>query len=486
MIPLQFYNTLSKKKELFTPLQPGKCSLYVCGPTVYDLLHVGNFRGVIFFNMVSQWLKEAGYTVTFVLNFTDIDDKIIKRAQEKNQSTTDLTTYYIAQYKQDLARLNLEPHTLNPACTDHIGDMITCIESLIAKQVAYVVNGSVFYDIAKFPTYGALSGKRCCDLEAGHRVETNPDKKNPLDFVLWKPAKDNEPFWDSPWGKGRPGWHIECSAMNHALLGEQIDIHGGGIDLIFPHHENEIAQSEALTGKPFARYWMHHQFIRFGDEKMSKSLGNVIKARDYMDRYHPELLKFILLSVHYRSALDMDTTQSIQALYRLSRIYTALDHAFTHQAATDHALDVANKAVFTQGHTRIVNAFNDDFNTPIVFSVIFEWIRHYNHACSQFKPKHPTFKALAHCLVAHIRKAGTIMALFQENPRDFLTCIDHILIREKQLDVTEITRLIEQRTQARLAKDYATSDTIRDQLLALDVLIQDTPSGTQWTVKKTS
>ena len=268
---LIIYNTLSKKKEVFSPIKAPDVKFYVCGPTVYDLLHIGNFRGVIFFNVVRRWLERLDYSVNFVLNFTDIDDKIIARAAENNTDTRSLTAHYIEEYQKDVSLLDIKPHDINPKCTDHISDMITFITGLIETGHAYEIDGSVFFEISTFSEYGKLSGKKLDDLNAGHRVDPDPRKRNRLDFVLWKPAKDGEPSWESPWGHGRPGWHIECSAMTHAHHGEQIDIHGGGIDLIFPHHENEIAQSECFTGKAFSKFWMHHNFIRFGDDKMSKS-----------------------------------------------------------------------------------------------------------------------------------------------------------------------------------------------------------------------
>ncbi|RAP31642.1 cysteine--tRNA ligase [Candidatus Marinamargulisbacteria bacterium SCGC AG-343-D04] len=482
---LFIYNTLSKEKEEFQSIEPHKVRMYLCGPTVYDLLHIGNFRGVIFFNLVRNWLERNGYDVRFVLNFTDIDDKIITRAQEEGISTEALTKRYIAAYLEDVQCLHITPHELNPKCTDHIQDMITFITQLIDKKSAYVSEGSVFFDISRFSDYGKLSGKKLEDLIAGHRVDPDPTKKNPLDFVLWKPSKEGEPYWDSPWGKGRPGWHIECSAMNHCIHGDQIDIHGGGIDLIFPHHENEIAQSESLTGKSFSRYWMHNNFIRFGNDKMSKSLGNVIKARDYMTQFHPEILKFLMLSVHYRSELSIDNKQTHQAIGRLSRIYHALKTAQELSQDTQ-ATPLPFIETLNTAEQRISDALNDDFNTPVVFAAFFDVIREFNQLCNQLKKKDPSLKSAAYALSTFIETKGALFSLFQENSDSFLKALDMILVKEKNIDIRHVEALIQQRNDARKNKDFSLSDSIRDKLTDMSILIQDTPNGTVWEMDKYS
>lgn len=480
---LTIYNTLGREKQLFTAIIPGKVKMYLCGPTVYDLLHIGNFRGVIFFNLVRNWLEALDYQVTFVLNFTDIDDKIINRANEQHTSASELSNRYIEEYKQDYARLHLKTHDMNPKCTNHIHDMIVFIEKLIQKGHAYSIeDGSVFFNINSKADYGKLSGKKSEDLIAGHRVDSDSRKKNPLDFVLWKPAKDGEPFWESPWGKGRPGWHIECSAMNHAIFGEQIDIHGGGIDLIFPHHENEIAQSESVTGQVFSRYWMHNNFIRFGDEKMSKSLGNVIKARDFMNDYHPEILKFLILSVHYRSELNIDKEQIMQSIARLTRIYKAIKDAKKYNEQTTNHNNKDFEEKISSYKKKIESGLNDDFNTPVVIATIFELVRDFNTLTAELKQKNPLLHSAAKQFLEFIAYYGSLLSLFQENPETFLKQLHLILIKEKNINTSQIEDFIHERNQARVNKNYARSDEIRDNLLKLGIHIQDTPSGTNWEV----
>jgi len=286
---LKMYNTATRQKEEFKSITPGEVKMYVCGPTVYNYLHIGNFRGAIFFNLVRNWLERAGNKVTYVYNYTDVDDKIIKKANEEGVESIEISERYIKEFEKDFNRLGLTAHDQNPKVTDFMPEIISFVDDLVKKEMAYVVDGEVFYEIKNFPSYGKLSGKKLEDLEAGARVEIDSKKHTPADFVLWKPAKPGEPSWDSPWGKGRPGWHIECSAMIQSILGDTIDIHGGGIDLIFPHHENEIAQGEGRTGKCYCNHWMHNDFLNMNDEKMSKSLGNIITGRDFMEKYHPEI-----------------------------------------------------------------------------------------------------------------------------------------------------------------------------------------------------
>ena len=480
---LVVYNTLSKKKEDFVPLDPNEVKLYLCGPTVYDLLHIGNFRGIVVFNCLRHWLEEHKYNVKFVLNYTDIDDKIIKRANENNKSTEQLTQTYITAFQEDCSQLGITPHDINPKCSAHINDMIEYITKLIKKDHAYHIDGSVFFRIESFPDYGKLSGKNIDDLNAGHRVDPDPRKENPLDFILWKPAKPEEPAWESPWGPGRPGWHIECSAMNHAHHGDQIDIHGGGIDLIFPHHENEIAQSEACTGKPFAKYWMHNNFIQFGSEKMSKSLGNVIKARDYMNQYHPEILNFLLLSVHYRSKLTIDQDQTLQTIQRLARIYTALKTA--NELATDNQTQADKEfmTVLENSQTKFKTGLDDDLNTPIAFAAIFELIRQFNHETSHKKQKNPLLKGAAHLFLQQMSHWGQILNLFNQTPTIFLTTLNTILISLLNIDAQLIETLIEQRNEARKTKNFEFADKLRQELLDMQIEIQDTPTKTYWNVK---
>jgi cysteinyl-tRNA synthetase len=477
---------MGRRIETFEPLEPGKVRMYVCGPTVYDLLHVGNFRGAIFFNLVRNWLEHHGYAVTFVYNYTDIDDKIINRAREQQVDPLALSRKYIAEFENDFGRLKLAPHDHNPKCTEHIDGMIAMIGELVAKGSAYVVDGEVFYQIDKFPGYGKLSGKHPGELQAGHRVEADPRKRDPLDFVLWKPSKPGEPAWDSPWGPGRPGWHIECSCMNRGFFGDQLDIHGGGIDLVFPHHENEIAQSEAVTGKPFCRYWMHNNFVRFGDSKMSKSLGNVVRARDFMDRYHPEILKFMFLSVHYRSPLNLEDEQVRQAIGRLARIYQALRLAEQTAVGGDGGArcPVDFQKQLDCAAQKLRAGLDEDFNTPRAFAAIFEAVREFNQFFGPGKKITPETRAAAAAFQDWILEYGRLFALFQEPPAGLLRQLDMILLQDKPFGIKEIDDLVEQRSLARARKDFAASDLIRDRLAEMGVILHDLSGGTNWELKK--
>ncbi len=483
---LKIFNTLGKQKQEFVPLAKGKVKMYVCGPTVYDLLHVGNFRGAIFFNLVRNWLEHLGYQVTFVYNYTDVDDKIIKRANEEGVSASDLSQRFIQEFEKDFRSLNLKVHEHTPKCTDHMTDMVTIIRALVDKGKAYEVQGTVFYSIETFENYGLLSGKRIAELEVGHRVDPDPRKKNPLDFVLWKPAKEGEPSWDSPWGKGRPGWHIECSTLSRCYLGDSIDIHGGGIDLIFPHHENEIAQSEAVSGKPFVSFWMHNNFIQFGDEKMSKSLGNVVKARSFMEKYHPEILKFLMLSVHYRSPLNLDEDQIRQAMVGLGRIYSALQLAdrILAQATSESKEDKKFRTTLAQATQHIDTALNDDFNTPAMFAVIFDMVREFNGFHQPGKKISGTSYDQAKAFKEWIKSYGQLTALFQEPADGFLRGLDKILINAKGIDVKRVEALVAERQKARQNKDFKAADKVRDELLAMEIIVHDSPTESTWEVKK--
>lgn len=481
------YNTLSKKKEPFKPIQEGKVSMYVCGPTVYDYLHIGNFRGAIFFNLVRNWMEKSGLDVTYVYNYTDVDDKIIKRANEENVSSSTISETYIKAFEEDYNRLKLRPHSKNPRVTEHIDDIINLVSGIIEKGNAYVIDGEVFFSIKSFNSYGCLSGKNLDDLEVGQRVEVDEKKNDPMDFVLWKPAKPGEPSWDSPWGKGRPGWHIECSAMIRALLGESIDIHGGGIDLIFPHHENEIAQGEACSGKKYCNYWMHNNFINLKDQKMSKSLGNVITARSFMDKYHPEILKYVMLSSHYRSMLNINEEKIEQAISGLARVYKSLRDAesFIHKSDLEagktykQLLQAINHA-----DIKIAKALNDDFNTGEMMANIFEVVRVFNSQNILKKKKDPNALATAKAFKDWILSWGETTALFLEGSNLFLKELDDILIKEKGIKREEVEQLIKERNQAREEKDWAKSDIARDKLLEMGIEIMDSPEGTTWEVKK--
>jgi len=485
-LTLQIFNTLGHHKQNFKPLQDKKVKMYVCGPTVYDLLHVGNFRGAIFFNLVRNWLEYLGYRVTFVYNYTDIDDKIINRAREEGVPALELSRRYIAEFEKDFASLKLKAHEHNPKCSDHMSDMIKLIGDLIKKGHAYAVDGSVFYAIDSFKNYGRLSGKNIDELQAGHRVDPDPRKRNALDFVLWKPSKEGEPAWDSPWGAGRPGWHIECSAMNRCIHGDQVDIHGGGLDLIFPHHENEIAQSEGATGKPLANFWMHNNFIKMGDEKMSKSLGNVVRGRDFIEKYHPEILKFMILSVHYRSFLNLAQEQVYQAIAALARIYAALLSAdeILAEKVKGAAKDNAFAGELAKADKEIEKALNDDFNTPAMFAAIFDVVRNFNAGYKSGQKVSPDLSAKAKMFKGWLVDQGKLLALFQEPPAALLKALDDILIKEYNIDAQEVEGLINERNVARAAKDFQKADQIREQLNGMNILIHDGINQTTWEVKK--
>lgn len=482
---LQIYNTLSKAKENFESMEPGKVKLYVCGPTVYDLLHIGNFRGAIFFNLVRNWLEKTGNQVTFVYNYTDVDDKIIKKAIDEGVESSVISERYIEEFKKDFARLGLKPHDQNPKVTEYMPQIITFVEDLLKKGVAYEVNGEVLYSVDSFEKYGELSGKKLDELEAGSRVEVDNKKKNPFDFVLWKPAKPGEPAWDSPWGKGRPGWHIECSAMIQSILGDTIDIHGGGIDLIHPHHENEIAQGEGRTGCLYCRYWMHNNFINMKDQKMSKSLGNVISARSFMDKYHPEILKFVMLSAHYRSMLNINEEKILGAISGLARVYSSL--LIANEVASDAAGKVAPEftKLLKDLDQKIATALNDDFNTGEVMAAIYEAVRAFNGLNVAKKKKDVGAQATAKVFKEWITDKGELMALFKEEPLSMLQHLDDVLIAEKGLDVEKIEALVQKRQEARAAKDWALGDEIRDELSAMGVELQDgAANGRAWSVKR--
>ncbi|HLF18349.1 MAG TPA: cysteine--tRNA ligase [Candidatus Omnitrophota bacterium] len=483
---LKIYNTLKRKEEEFKPLKAGKVTMYVCGPTVYDVLHVGNFRGAVFFNLVRNWLEHGGYKANFAYNYTDIDDKIINRANQEGKSAQEISAMYIREYERDFKALKLRAHDHNPRATDYIQQMIEVIKTLIDKKKAYVIGGEVFYSVDSFKEYGKLSHKNLDELQIGQRVEVDPRKKNPLDFVLWKPSKENEPSWDSPWGRGRPGWHIECSVMAKTLLGDTIDIHGGGIDLIFPHHENEVAQSEGATDKPFVRYWMHNNFVNFGDTKMSKSLGNVVTAREFLNKYNAEIFKYMMLSVHYRSPLSLADAQIQQAVAALARIYSALAAAESLIGADvkEGSLDSSFVKALKESTQQLEEAMDDDFNTPAVFAKIFDVVRAFNALLLKNPKPNPSMKAVAKAFKDWILPYGAMMSLFQESFQEFLRKLDGMLLKQKGLDVKEIEKKFNERNQARAGKDFSKADQLRQELAELGIEIQDALGGSSWQVKK--
>jgi cysteinyl-tRNA synthetase len=456
---LKIYNTLSRDKDVFEPIEAGRVRMYVCGMTVYDYCHVGHGRMLVVFDMVVRHLRWLGYDVTYVRNITDIDDKIIRRAHENDESIDALTERFIQAMHEDLDALGVQPPDVEPRATQSIDEILGLIGTLIDKQYAYCAdNGDVYYDVSRFEGYGRLSGKDPKDLRAGARVDVVEAKDDPLDFVLWKAAKPGEPAWDSPWGPGRPGWHIECSAMSIKALGPQFDIHGGGLDLQFPHHENEIAQSEAATCKHFVNYWMHNGFVRVNEEKMSKSLGNFFTLRDVFVRYRPEVVRYFILASHYRSPLNYADDQLDAAQQALDRLYTALRGLPGGEASADGDWDA-----------RFLAAMNDDFNTPEALAVLFELAREVNRA-REASPE------AAAGLAAQLRRLAGVLGLLQADPEEWLRGI----AQAGGLSDAEIESLIEQRAQARQRRDFAEADRVRDALVEAGVVLEDGAQGTIW------
>ena len=456
---MQIYNSLSKEKEEFKPIQPGKVSLYVCGMTVYDFCHIGHARGMVVFDVVANYFRHCGFTVNYVRNITDIDDKIIARANENNESIAALTARVIATINEDAQKLGVRPPTAEPRATEFIPQMLTMIEQLMVKGYAYQgEQGDVYYAVNKFPAYGALAHKELESLQAGIRVAVTDDKRDPLDFVLWKQAKPGEPSWSSPWGDGRPGWHIECSAMSTHCLGEHFDIHGGGFDLKFPHHENEIAQAQAATGKEFVNYWMHVGFVTVDKVKMSKSLGNFFTIREVLEKYHPEVVRFFMLSSHYRSPVNYSQESLTIARGALERFYTAL-----------RDLEPAQPLVASEHQQRFEQAMDDDFNTPEAIAVLFEM----THEINRLKTDD---LATASQIGATLRQLAEILGILRYSPQEFLQgALDH-----EQGFAEKVVELIAKRNQARAEKDWATADQVRDQLAELKVVLEDGPQGTSW------
>ena len=455
---LQVYNDLNNQKEEFIPLQANKVSMYVCGMTVYDLCHLGHARVMVVFDVVYRYLKAIGYDVTYIRNITDIDDKIINRANENGEHFSELTQRFIAAMHEDAEALGVLPPDSEPKATDFIGEIIEMIDRLIKKEHAYVAaNGDVYYSVSSFDGYGKLSGKSTDDLRAGARVDPGEDKRDPLDFALWKSAKPGEPAWDSPWGSGRPGWHIECSAMSTHELGDTFDIHGGGADLTFPHHENEIAQSEGATGHPFVKYWLHNGFVRINDEKMSKSLGNFFTVREILDNYRPEEVRYFILTSHYRSPLNYDNEHLDNARAALTRFYTALRGLPEVQADTDNDY-----------RQRFEQAMNDDFNTPVALSVLFDMVREIN-SCKQTD----TEKAAG--LAALLKQLSAVLGLLTDDAENFFKGQS-----TDGLSDDEVEALVNQRVEAKSRKDWTTADRIRDELKEQGVVVEDSADGSTW------
>ncbi|MGD0958341.1 MAG: cysteine--tRNA ligase [Methylomonas sp.] len=449
---LKIYNTLTRTKQEFIPKQPGQAGMYVCGMTVYDYCHIGHARVMVVFDIVARYLRYCGYRLTYVRNITDIDDKIIRRANDNRENYQTLTERFITAMHEDERALSVLPPDLEPRATQSIAEIVAMISKLLDKDFAYIGgNGDVFYAVVRFPGYGKLSGKNINELHAGERVDIDAAKRDPLDFVLWKMAKPGEPSWESPWGAGRPGWHIECSAMSVCCLGEHFDIHGGGMDLQFPHHENEIAQSEAATGAPFVNYWMHNGFVRVNEEKMSKSLGNFFTVREVLKQYRPEIIRFFILSSHYRSPLNYADEQLDEAGTALTRLYTAL-----RGVEIDHG-----QPIDPHYGERFRQAMDDDFNTPVALAVLFDLTRELNKTADK------------QVLAASLKKLGDVLGLLQADPDSFLQGGSDA----GGLAETEIDALIEDRKTAKANKDWARADSIRDRLKTQGVVLEDVAGG---------
>ena len=461
---IRIYNTLSKKKEDFVPLEEGKVRMYVCGPTVYNFIHIGNARPMIVFDTVRRYLEHKGYEVNFVSNFTDVDDKIIKKAIEEGVPAEEISQRYIAECKKDMEGMNIKPATTHPLATQEIGGMIEMISELIEKGYAYEKNGTVYYRTRKFAEYGKLSHKNLDDLQGGNRsllVSGEDEKEDPLDFVLWKPKKEGEPFWESPWGEGRPGWHLECPVMSKKYIGDIIDIHAGGEDLIFPHHENEIAQSEAANDKEFARYWMHNGFLKINNEKMSKSLGNFFTVREIADKYPLQVIRFFMLSAHYRSPLNFSADLVEASKNGLERILTAVDKLKSLAPADVEGSDVFVEAELDGYTKRFETAMDDDLNTADAISVIFELVKYTNINISNDTPKKTVDLA-----IRTIEKLCDILGIITE--------------REEELLDSDIEALINERQEARKAKNFARADEIRNMLSDKGIILEDTREGVKW------
>lgn len=464
-VSMKIFNTMTRKKEEFIPLNEGEVKMYVCGPTVYNFFHIGNARTFVVFDSVRRYFEYRGYKVKFVQNFTDIDDKMIKKANEENISVKELGDKFIEEYYKDADALNIERATVNPRATHYINEIIEFVKELIDRGYAYEVNGDVYFNTKKFQDYGKLSKQNLEELQLGARIDVDERKKDPMDFAIWKNQKPGEPAWESPWGMGRPGWHIECSCMARDLLGETIDIHAGGSDLTFPHHENEIAQSEARTGKTFAKYWMHSAFVNVNNQKMSKSLNNFFTAREILEKYDPDVIRMFMLSGHYRTQINF-------SLELLDSTKAALDRIYNSIANLENLLDEIKIEEITQCEEeyiktlssyreKYIEKMDDDFNTADAISVIFDLVREINTNIGS-----NSSKAIVKYSLDLIRELGNPLGMLQNSKKGSIE--------------EEIEKLIEQRQQARKNKDWALSDKIRDDLKAQGIILEDTPQGVRW------
>lgn len=468
---LKIYNTLTKQKEEFLPLNPPLVKMYMCGPTVYDYFHIGNARSFIMSDIVRRYLEYKGYVVTFVMNLTDVDDKIIKKANQEGKSAREVAEFYIKEFFSDIEKLKIKPATYYPRATEFMNDMIDMIRKLEDKGIAYNVDGNVFYDVSKFKGYGKLSGKNTDELEIGARVEINEEKKHPLDFALWKEAKEGEPYWESPWGKGRPGWHIECSAMSCKLLGESFDIHAGGHDLIFPHHENEIAQSEAANEKPFAKYWLHFGFLNINEEKMSKSLGNFFTAREVLKKYSAEAIRLFFAQAHYRGPLNFsdDLLQAAEkGVEKLQNLADKIEDQLQKNIDERKHLEFDFKSWFE----KFEQAMDDDFNSAQAVAVMFDFTREINRVIAENENLNKDFYNNVKSFLK--KTAEDVLGVISFEKKENLPSLEDDLIE----------LLIKIRNEAKKEKNYTLSDKIRDELKKLGIILQDTKAGTSY--KKSS
>mgnify|MGYP005843729195 CR=1 FL=1 len=471
---IRIYNTMSRSKETFEPMSPEKVSVYVCGPTVYDSCHVGHARSVVVFDVVVRYLRHCGFEVMYIRNFTDVDDKIIDRANRLGVDPMEISEKYIQEFYEDMDALHVLRADHEPRVTRYMEDIKAFVQKLVDNGMAYRIDGDVYYSVESFDGYGKLSGRKLDDMEAGARVGINAKKRNPFDFALWKSAKPGEPAWDSPWGPGRPGWHIECSAMAWRHLGQTFDIHGGGKDLIFPHHENEVAQSEGAFGKPFARYWVHNGFVNIDQEKMSKSLGNFLMIKDVRKQYHPETIRLFLLSNHYRSPVDFTDKAMDEARAGLDRIYTFLERAEAAAGAPGES-----PAEPGEHWRRFAEAMDDDFNTALGIGVLFEGVRAANGLMDgSADDALPRIRAIRD----DILRMGEVLGILNETPAAYFTGRRAGVLAAESMDAAEIEALITERAEARKARDFARADAIRDELAEKNIVLEDRPDGTIWKV----
>jgi cysteinyl-tRNA synthetase len=472
---MEIYNTIRRDYQTFEPLQPGRVGMYVCGVTVYDLCHIGHARSAIVFDVLFRFLRTIGYSVTYVRNFTDIDDKIIDRANLLGVGTAQLAEKYIQAFYEDMDSLLVLRPSIEPRATHHIQPMIEMVQVLLSKGHAYVEEGDVYFSVATFPGYGELSGRRLEEMKAGFRVKVDEKKRHPLDFALWKSSKPNEPYWESPWGKGRPGWHLECSVMSNIYLGRTFDIHGGGLDLIFPHHENERAQSLCANGGQFARFWVHNGFVTVESEKMSKSLGNFITIRDAISQYHPEVLRLFLLSKHYRTPLDFSKEQVFREQNALLRIYRTLKRL--EEIMGKHTMNLELEELFyhLQQVPGFLDSLSQDLNTPAAIAALFSAVKEVNGIMDGAKRQGD--EASLRQLRDGILAAGKVLGILNQEPSQFF---QEVAKSRQEIQEEEIERLIEERASARKAKDFKRADEIRDYLKSKGVILEDTPKGTKW------